>query len=411
VRSGTIRLTEYQRQTFPADALDQDTVRLLSRDFAAQVAVTPPSFLNHDRWELTSLGYVGQIPVSPDLRLVLEPKVPLANLFQMLEYAYRLARFEHGLVSASSFDEVYQHLAVVLAKRVLDRARQGFYRAYVPRAERTPYVRGRLDLSRLARAPWQPRIDCHYQEHTADIEDNRILAWTLYGVLRTGICDGEGQRVLRQAYQQVRHHAALEPLDASACENRAYHRLNDDYRQLHGLCHFFLDGSGPTHRRGEHTMVPFLVDMARLFEGFVAEWLGAHMPTGFRVVPHYRVNLSEHSGMYFDIDLVVWDERSNVPLCVLDTKHMTDTASPNVHQIVAYAQAVGCRYAFLVYPTPLAAPVQGRSRDILIGSLAFDLNGDLDAAGREMLSHLAAHCPEFGSALAGHHPEAHLRRR
>lgn len=391
-----IRLTEYQPQAFPASALDQEAATLIWKHYGNQVAVTPPSFMNDDQWVLTAQGWVGHIPLTPDLRLVLEPKVPLVNLFRMLEYAYRLAKFSHGLVDTDTLEEVYQQLAVVLAKRVLDRARQGFNRAYVSRQERTPYVRGRLDLGRLARSPWEARIDCRYQEHTADIEDNRILAWTLFGILRTGICTDEHQRVLRKAFQQVNHYTSLQPMEATVCVNRPYHRLNEDYRPLHALCHFFLDGSGPTHQVGEHTMVPFVVNMAKLFEDFVAEWLGTHLPRGLRVVPHYQVNLNETRSMYFDIDLVLWDEATNAPLCVMDTKYKTADKNPDIHQIVAYAQSVGCHHAFLIYPTPLEEPIRAQSADITIRSLTFDLDSDLEAAGKRMLGELDRWCPKVG---------------
>ncbi len=398
---GVIRLKEYDTRPFPTEALEPGTVSLLRRDYAQQVAVAPTWSPDGYQWALTAQGWVGQIPVTPDLRLILEPKVPLLNLFQMLEYAYRLARFEHGLVSANTLEEVYQHLAVVLAKRVLERARQGLYRVYVAREERTPFVRGRLNMCRMAREPWEARIDCQYQDHTADVEDNRILAWTLYGILRTGICDEEGQSVVRQAYRQVQHHTSLEPVNASACENRSYHRLNDDYRQLHGLCHFFLDGSGPTHRYGEHTMVPFLVDMAALFERFVAEWLAIsnHMPCGFHVTSHYPQKLNQSGTLAFDIDLVVQDDETNTPICVMDTKYKTGEVNSDIHQILAYAQSVGCRHGFLVYPAPLGTPIHGYANDIDFHSLTFDLSGNLDAAGEQMVEQLALWCPEVQNAL------------
>ncbi|MCX7038200.1 MAG: hypothetical protein NT005_03560 [Spirochaetes bacterium] len=43
------------------------------------------------------------------------------------------------------------------------------------------------------------------------------------------------------------------------------------------MCRFFLESSGPTHEPGGNLMLPFLVDMARLFELFVAEWLQQHI--------------------------------------------------------------------------------------------------------------------------------------
>ena len=52
--------------------------------------------------------------------------------------------------------------------------------------------------------------------------------------------------------------------------DRLYHRLNQDYQPMHGLCRFFLEHSGPTHQDGDSAMIPFVVHMPALFEKFVA---------------------------------------------------------------------------------------------------------------------------------------------
>ena len=137
-----------------------------------------PSPKTAGAWRLTSQGWVGYIPLSPDLGIALRPKVGLSNLFRMLEYAYRLEsfRFLDDMFESSSLTEFYERLARVLARRVLDRARKGLYRAYLGREERLPYVRGRLDARRLAQSPWRTDLPCAYQERTADVEDNQILA-------------------------------------------------------------------------------------------------------------------------------------------------------------------------------------------------------------------------------------------
>ena len=50
------------------------------------------------------------------------------------------------------------------------------------------------------------------------------------------------------------------PFCSQHCLGRLDHRLNQDYQSLHALCHFFLAGSGPTHRAGDHGMLPFLIE-------------------------------------------------------------------------------------------------------------------------------------------------------
>jgi 5-methylcytosine-specific restriction enzyme subunit McrC len=192
---------------------------------------------------------VGYVPVDDGLHLALQPKVSLNNLFGMLEYAYNIGEFYDSTVPLESLQALYQRLAVMLARRVLERGRRGYYRAYIPQAERAAVVRGRLDVRRLLAAPWDPQPLCHYDEHTADIEDNRILGWTLYSIARSGLCQGAALAAVKQAYRAVGSLVTPEEIEAARCRGRLYHRLNDDYRPLHALCRFFLENSGPGHRR------------------------------------------------------------------------------------------------------------------------------------------------------------------
>jgi len=383
-----IRLTEYQPTYLAHDAFSEDLALTLWERYHSQVEVAEPSFKNDHRWVLTARGWVGHIPLTPQLHLVLEPKVPVANVFRMLEYAYRLGRFESGVVSAESLQDIYEQLAVVLAKRILERVRKGLHRMYVPREECSTYVRGRIDLRRLAQASWDPRITCQYREHTADIDDNRILAWTLFTVVRTTFRRQDALRLVRKAYRRLQGYTSLGPVDVSDVIARSYHRLNEDYRPLHGLCHFFLSHAGPSYRHGEHTMVPFLIDMARLFEKFVAAWLIQHLEYPLRVVPQKREELNTAGNLHFDIDLVVWDQNADRPVAVMDTKYKTARHAPDLHEVIAYAQTVGCREAALIYPAPLESPILARAGDITVRSLVFDLDKDLESEGERFASRL-----------------------
>ena len=57
------------------------------------------------------------------------------------------------------------------------------------------------------------------------------------------------------------------------CTERTLPRVRMAYHALRGS----VTVRGPTHEPGGKLMLPFLVDMARLFELFVAEWLQQHL--------------------------------------------------------------------------------------------------------------------------------------
>ena len=386
-----VELTEYQPRSLAASEMSGELGIKLYREHQSRITVDFPSPITNGEWRLTSMGWVGAIPLSTDFTLVLRPKVPLRNLFRMLEYAYRLDfKLLDGLVDCDSLAEFYQRLANVLAKRVLDRERQGLHRAYVPREELLSCVRGRLDVASNIRMPWRVELDCRYEEHTADIADNQILAWTLRGILQSGLCTEQIRPTVRQAYHGLRGAATLTPHGPSACLRRLYHRLNADYEPLHALCRFFLEHSGPSHATGTHDMLPFLVDMSRLFELFVAEWLKQHLPDRFQLLVQHDVSVGESDKLTFRIDLVLRERQTGKVICVLDTKYKVgDTpAQADVNQVVTYAELQGCKKGVLLYPSVLRRPFDELLGGKRIVSFGFDLQGDLESAGELLLAKL-----------------------
>ncbi len=385
-----ITLIEYQPVRLPAAALSEQTAEYLWRNFAAQIEVRPPSFLNHHQWELTAQGWIGHIPVTPDLYLTLQPKVPLATLFGMLEWAYAAAwRQLPGLARVSSLAELYARLALALAEQVLERERRGLWRAYVSRQERLPYVRGRLDAPALARQPVSAQWPGRYEAFSADLAHNRIPLWTLHLLLRSGLGSAEIQTQLQRAYQGLRGAVTPIPCTAHECLALTYTRLNEDYRPIHALCRFFLDQAGPSHHLGDLAMLPFLIDMDRLYETFVAAWLQRRLP------PHLLLQrqepLTSRSGaIQMRVDLVLRDRTSGAVQYVLDTKYKAagKPAAADLQQVAFYAQAYGCREAVLVYPTPLTNPLDDTLNQVRLRTLTFRLDQDLDQAGQAWLQTL-----------------------
>jgi 5-methylcytosine-specific restriction enzyme subunit McrC len=380
-----IELTERERLEVPAEDLAYEVGEQLWRRFGDQIAVEFPSPKTGHQWWLTPLDWVGYVPVDRQVGVSLLPKVPVGNVFRMLEYAYRLKYvFPEGLGTADSLPEFFERLANVLAKRVLDRARKGLYRTYVPRRDVLPYMRGELDLRDRLRRPWRVHLACRYQEHTADIEENQILTWTLFRIAHSGACTDRVLPTIRRAYRSLQGFSDLVPLGPDRCVDRLYNRLNEDYEPMHALCRFFLEHGGPIHERGERTMLPFLVEMSGLFEMFVYEWLRAHLPAGLRLEEQKRVPLGRGDVMTFIIDMVLKDAATGETFCVLDTKYkQPDSPAPaDVYQITTYALAENCRQAFLVYPAPLKKPIDDWIQDVRVRTVTFGLEGDLEEAGQ-----------------------------
>ena len=383
-----LTLREYEPATFPAKAIGTADGERLLRNFSHVLDVQPPSMRTAGQWQLTSLGWVGHLHVSSALQLSLQPRVPLRNLFGMWEYAYRLnIAFDPNLYLAQSVPAFYEQLARVLALRVLDRARAGFVRAYQPRVDRLDYIAGRLDVRDLVTRPWQAQRLCHFHQHTVDIEDNQILAWTLALVMRNHLCGPRVQPTLRQAYRALTPMVSLHLFQGQDCAARTYNRLNADYAALHALCRFFLDHTGPMNLAGDQQMLPFLVHMPALFELFVAEWLRQHLPNYLAVRAQQTVGPATGNALRPRIDLVLYDRASGRPRLVLDTKYKADArpSEADVYQVMAYADFARCEEALLVYPTSAVRPFQIRTHQKTVRAVSFALDDDLETSGQRFL--------------------------
>ncbi len=387
-----IELTEFKPVIFRRDKIPENIGEALWRNYGNQVAVDFPSPKTDWKWQLTAQGWVGHIPLTQELGIALCPKVQLGNLFRMLEYAYRLKsfRFLEGLIDARSLQEFYEQLASVLARRILDRGRRGFYRTYLAQTENLPYLCGRLDVRRLMQTPWDVNLHCYYHEHTADIEENQILGWTLFTILRSGVCTERVVPFVRQAFRALQGFVSPVPCRPLDCMRRLYNRLNDDYQPMHALCRFFLEHRGPSHELGDHPMLPFLIDMAHLYELFVAEWLIAHLPIALKLKSQEKVDIDNRGVLHFDIDLVLYDDATSETLCVLDTKYKAPEtpSTDDIAKVAAYAEVKNCNVAFLVYPTQLDEPLDVNIGEVTIRSLTFALDGDLEQAGQAFLQDL-----------------------
>ena len=386
-------LQEEEVGRFPrADLLDAEVITL---DGTGKFEIEPASLLNGYTYGIRSRGWVGHIPIGDDLLIRVLPKVAVTNIFRMLEVAYNLRSFRilEGEIRIENIEDLYERIVSILARRVLDRVRKGLYCSYIGEVDELPYVRGRLDpvATMINKLRGVPRVACSYEEHTADLDENRILFWTLHQVRRQVLRQSRVRRELDLARRALAGTITLERRSAADCIGRYYHRLNDDYEPMHGLCRFILEQSGPGIRGGDRTFIPFVLNMPQLFEVFVAGWLRENPPKGITVRPQYNALLDADFKVSIHIDIVLIEEKSGRPIAVLDTKYKSsdEPSEADIYQIAFYARELQVDRAMLVYPSLSTRQFRIRHGSrIILESLVFDLTAAPDEAGAAFLSEL-----------------------
>ncbi|MDG5790134.1 hypothetical protein QA612_22085 [Evansella sp. AB-P1] len=384
-----IELREYEPVYLEQEKLAvEDALRLL-HSYDGKITVEFPSPKSNYCWILRSMGVVGYLPLNEKKGLYLKPKVPIHNVYMMLSYSYELndVLFLEEHVECETLQEVYELLALKLARQVLKRTKNGIYREYQEQREELPYLRGRMDVQQAMRQPWNPKLTCEFEEHQADIEDNHILYWTLYKILQSGFIQERNLPLVRRAYRGLQPFVNLQKVTYQLCLNRLYNRLNLDYKPMHLLCLLFLQNIGPTHQIGETKSVPFLIDMAALFERFVAKLLANHLPFPLQLNAQEHITIGKHKEIQFFIDLVILDSQTREVKYVLDTKYKTHEkpSASDVSQVVTYALAKDCNEAILIYPSKETVPINEYIGDIKVKSCVIDISNDLEKCRQEIM--------------------------
>lgn len=387
-----IDLAEGQPHLIARDALSESLASDIFRSH--RIDVEFPSPANSFQYRLLASTTVGYIPFGSRLLIRIQPKVGIQNIFRMLEVAYRLKSFQwrDGLVNVSDLADLFERLASILARRVLDRGRKGLYRGYVETRDDLQLVRGRIDAreTSLSLLKGVLAVTCEFEEHTSDIDDNRILLYTLTVLARMSLGRIEVRREVNGARRLLQGAASLRVVDASECIHRVYNRLNEDYRPLHALCRFVLQHTGPALSPGKKPLIPFTVEMPGLFELFVSEWLKTKVPPNILVRSQHKVVLDSAGSLFFRVDIALFDRSSDVCVAVLDTKYKSAEfpAESDIQQIVAYAVKMGASNGLLIYPSSTTRNIDLQVGTVRVRSIVFALGGDLDLAGDVFIASL-----------------------
>jgi 5-methylcytosine-specific restriction enzyme subunit McrC len=135
-------------------------------------------------------------------------------------------------------------------------------------------------------------------------------------------------------------------------------RLTEGYRPLLDVCRLLADGLAPGGRDGATTCPAFLLDMERVFEGYVTrgivESLAGRERYRVEVQPWHVANrpVTGQPDIHLRPDIVL--SRDGRPAVVVDAKWKDLAGAPlvtdDIYQVLAYCTALGVGRGVLVYP-------------------------------------------------------------
>lgn len=315
-----------------------------------------------------------------DLDIRVRPKLAVEDLWHILAYALGFEDVLQPDVTASALAdcEVPDLLALLLLREAERLRRRGLRRRYVERSAWTPLPRGRIDVAALARVPPRETLRCTWAEASTDTPDNQVVRAGLALARRLVRSPAVAARLGRAeaTWSEVCTRPALTRALLDRVD-RERTRLTAAYASAHRLVRWIREGSSldPELAEGEEELPGVLWDMARLFERFVARFLGEHL-RGLEVdaqaaLPHLYRRIHDPRGGRLPRprpDLVVRDGAAVVG--VYDTKYrdLWDTKLPReiLYQMSVYALAWS--KAGVPVPAVVLYPQVGVPRpDIVLG--------------------------------------------
>lgn len=352
-----LRLSEFESRVVE---LSSEALAYLHATFPHQLEVTSTGEPNH--YLLTARHHVGSIR-GPDIEIRIEPKVGTVGLFYMIGYAHSLLQLGRERIDHDQAEDVYDLLLLVLTGQLEELVLRRLRRGYVERSEDLPVVRGRLLIDQVLRRPaaTSMRIPCRHEEFTADLLHNQVIRHTLEMLpFPRDLALARRLRRLRSAFR----FATRKRFAPSDIDSLDYDRLTDHYEPIHRLCRLLLEASGVGEREGGHPFATFLIDMNKLFERFVAEWLRAHLPSEYLLDTQVHDYLDRGHNIPVIPDLVL--RRRGEIVLVADTKYKRvregAPGASDAYQLLAYCRTLGVRTGVLIYPNRLTASLY-RARD------------------------------------------------
>jgi 5-methylcytosine-specific restriction enzyme subunit McrC len=376
-----LELHEYERKTVP---MSSEVARSLVA--LAGPRITVGASIRDGCYEIAATSHVGTISL-PELQLLIRPKIPLHNLFLMLEVgvppdAFGADPFGYGLDR-----DLLPALAAFFDRTLKATVARGLLRAYREYSETLPALRGRIDVPQLVRRGSQPSpLPCRFDEYTPDIDENRLVRAAARRLLRLRGLPSDVRRSLRHGMAALDGVSDIGP-NATSLPVVDFTRLNRHYQPVLRLAEVVLRSASLIDRAGRVEASTFLIDMNQVFESFVAGRLQLLLAGTLEVTAQETAWLGEGRKVQMRPDLV-FRRRQDV-VYVADTKYKISFdgtgRSGDYYQLLAYVTALDLPEGALIYcqsdslVTPTEVHVETAEKHLRV--FPIDLSGSREAIG------------------------------
>lgn len=208
--SDMLRLTEHRPRS--GIALTSAQAALIAASGLATVVPEPDG-----RWRVNAdREMVGSVRLSArgvSVDLVITPKLPVRRLFFLIGYAQAGTKWHREQVRVQEQDDLLPAVAHTFARMCERALGQGVLMGYRTVEESAPVLRGRLRAADQTRRRFGMLLpaEVRYDDHTADITENRILLTAAHKLLRAPGTAPATRALLRRVLTRLNGVSPLPP--------------------------------------------------------------------------------------------------------------------------------------------------------------------------------------------------------
>ena len=200
-------------------------------------------------------------------------KILIKNIYYMLAYAFtNLTRADYKKISAEEFDNLHNLFAAILSKGISDQLKHGLYLQYTNKLENLSTLHGKIEMSGTIKNFIHGRrlLTCEFDELSENNLLNQILKTTSMILTRHAEVESKYKNVLKKNILFFSNVDEINPFTIR-WHDINFHRNNQNYQMLIGICKLILEGMLLTTCDGEYKLAEYIDDqkMCRLFKKFV----------------------------------------------------------------------------------------------------------------------------------------------
>lgn len=310
-------------------------------------------------WRVSNISKVGAVRIG-DAELRIEPKVPVGNLFHLLSRGQGWGDWWSDDVALRDSTDFTSLIAEAFLSHATRALRRGAIQGYIPRKEAEATIRGRIlvgEQLRRRRGLSLP-VELQFDDYTLDVAVNRLVRSAARRLL-TGRLPHRVRGGLLRIDSDLS--AATLLTRGVSLPEIAWDRLSQRYQAAVALAQLILTNGSLDHRAGGTVAQGFLLNLAHVFERFVAaEVTRAARRYGGMITAQHRSSLDNDSRLTIEPDLV-WHDGNEVR-AVLDAKYKAEKPSgfPNadIYQMIVYCVRHGLPVGHLVYAAGNEVPAR-----------------------------------------------------